>query len=132
MRKTIGIIVLFGYMAFLAVLATAEYYYQTGKAQKDAGKLKIACILNPFFSDYQYELFNYTKDLESIKTAIALEPLKPLYHMSYGLELVEDYRKRTRVSDQTAFREIKRAYELKPWSKNYKKIYEEDSKPFLK
>ena len=132
MRKTIGIVLLVCYMAVLGVLATAEYFYQTGKSEKDAAKLKLACALNPFFSDYRAALFQQTRNLDDIKGAIALEPLKPAYHMYYGLELLRDSSKRTRASDQLAYRELQKAAQLKPYSETYRQTFEQYAKPYLK
>jgi len=133
MRKTFGIIILSIYIAVLCVFAAAEYFYQAGKADGDVEKIKIAAFLNPFVSDYRYEIFDQSnpKDIASIKEAIRLEPLKASYHMFYGLELLRDYSKRTRASDQIAFHEIARAYALKPYSAQYKQIYEHDAKPYI-
>ncbi len=134
MRKTVGIIILSVYIAVLGVFAMAEYFYQTGKAQKNMEDIKMAAVLNPFISDYRGEFFEQSdpKDINIIKEAIRLEPLKASYHMFYALELLKDYSKRTRASDQTAFHEIARAYELKPYSKLYQQIYEQYAKPYLK
>jgi hypothetical protein len=133
MRKTIGIIILSVYIAVLGVFTVAEYSYQTGKAQGNLEKLKMAAVLNPFVSDYKYEVFEHSdpKDINIIKEAMRLEPLKAVYHMCYALELLRDYSKRTRASDQLAFHEIARAYELKPYSALYRKIYEQYAKPYL-
>ena len=133
MRKTLGIIILLAYIAILGVFAGAEYFYQTGKIEGDLEKLKIASIFNPFVSEYRYELFEQSnpKDIIMIKEAIRLEPLKASYHMFYALELLRDYSKRTQASDQLAFHEIKRAYELEPYNVGYKQIYNQDAKPYL-
>ena len=133
MRKTIGIIIISIYIVVLGIFANAEYLYQTGKAQGNLDKLKMAIILNPFVSDYRYGLFEQsnTKDINSIKEAIRLEPLKAVYHMAYALELLRDYSKRSQVSDQLAFHEIKRAYELEPYNSGYRQIYNQDAKPYL-
>ncbi len=79
MHKTIGIILLSIYIALLGFCAAAEFSYQTGMAQKDAGRLKLACMLNPFVSDYRQEFFEQSepKDMQSIEMAIRLEPLGP-------------------------------------------------------
>ena len=133
MRKALGIIILFVYIVFLGIFAEAEYLYQTGKAESNLEKLKMASILNPFVSEYKYELFEHSnpKDINSIKEAMRLEPLKASYHMFYALELLRDYSKRTQASDQLAFYEIKRAYELEPYNTGYKQIYNQDAKPYL-
>ena len=133
MRKALGIIILFVYIVFLGIFAEAEYLYQTGKAESNLEKLKMASILNPFVSEYKYELFELSnpKEINIIKEAIRLEPLKASYHMFYALELLRDYNKRTQASDQLAFHEIKRAYELEPYNTGYKKIYNQDAKPYL-
>ncbi len=134
MRKTFGITILLVYIVVLGVFAEAEYFYQTGKAQENVQKLKMAAALNPFVSDYRYEIFEQSnpKDINSIKEAIRLEPLKASYHMFYALELLRDYSKRTRVSDQIAFHQIARAYALKPFSSLYRQIYEQYAKPYLR
>jgi len=121
------------YILVLGIFAEAEYLYQTGKAQGGVDKLKMAAVLNPFVSDYKYEVFEQSKvkDINFIKEAIRLEPMKAVYHMAYALELLRDYSKRTQASDQLAFYEIKRAYGLEPYSAGYKQIYEEDAKPYL-
>ena len=131
MRKTVGIIILSVYIVVLGVFAVAEYFYQTGKTQGNVEKLKMASVLNPFVPDYKYELFEHSnpKDINIIKEAIRLEPLKAVYHMSYALELLRDYSKRTRASDQIAFHEIARAYKLKPYSALYQQIYAQYAKP---
>jgi hypothetical protein len=127
MRKTIGIIVLSIYIVILGSFAAAEYFYQTGKTHKNLEYLRRACILNPFTSDYRQEMFEQSnpKDMASIKEAIRLEPLKAVYHMEYGLELLRDHSKRTSVSDQIAFHEIARAYKLMPYSAEYRQLYEQ-------
>jgi hypothetical protein len=133
MHKTIGIIVLSLYVAVLAVFAAAELLYQNGKARGNMRELRMAAALNPFISDYRYAIFDKgdPKDMGSIKEAIRLEPLKASYHMFYAFELLRDLNKRTIASDQVAFHEIKRAYELKPYSNNYRQIYEQYAKPNL-
>ena len=133
MRRTFGIIILSVYIIALGIFAVAEYFYQTGKDQGNVEKLKMAVFLNPFVSDFRYEVFEQSipKDINSIKEAIRLEPLKASYHMFYGLELLRVYDQRTRDSDQIAFHEILRAYELKPYSAKYRQIYEQYAKPYL-
>ena len=133
MHKTVGIIILSVYLFFLGVFAAAEYCYQTGKAQGNGEKLKMAAVLNPFVSNYRYEVFehSYPKDIQSIKEAIRLEPLKASYHIYYALELLRDYNKRTRSSDQIAFHEIERGYALKPYSALYRQIDEQYAKPYV-
>jgi len=134
MRKTLGIIILLAYIIVLSVFAEAEYFYQNGKVHKNVEELRSAVNLNPFVSDYRAELFEQSdpKDIKIIKEAIRLEPLKASYHMFYALELLRDYSKRTRISDQIAFYEIKRAYELKPYSSLYQETYEKFAKPYLR
>jgi len=133
MRKALGIIILLVYIIFLGIFAGAEYSYQSGKSENNLEKLKMAAVLNPFVSDYRYELFEQSspKNIYMIKEAIRLEPLKASYHMFYALELLRDYSKRTQASDQLAFHEIKRAYELEPYNAGYKQIYNQDAKPYL-
>jgi len=133
MYKTVGIIILSVYIVFLGVCAGAECFFQIGKVQGNVEALKIAAVLNPYVSEYRYQIFEYTnpKDINSIKEAIRLEPSNPAYHMFYALELLRDYSKRTRDLDQIAFHEIKRAYALKPYSTLYRKIYDQYAKPYL-
>lgn len=134
MRKTVGIIILLVYTAVVGLFACAEYFYQTGKAQGNLEELKMAAVCNPFVSDYRAEIFKHSnpKDMDSIKEAIRLEPLKALYHMCYASELLRDYSKRTRASDRIAFHEIQRAYELKLYYEPYRQIYEQYAKPYLR
>jgi len=133
MRKTVGIIILSVYIAVLGLFAGAEYFYQTGKARGNLAKLKMAAVLNPFVSDYRREIFDNSdpKDINSIKEAIRLEPLKASYHMFYALELLRDYSRRTRASDQIAFHEIAKAYKLKSYDALYRQIYDQYAKPYL-
>ena len=128
MHKTIGIIILSIYIVLLRSFAAAEYFYQTGKAHKNLEYLRMASVLNPFVSDYRQGIFEQSDpiDMVSIKAAICLEPLKAVYHMEYGLELLrKPTAKRTSVSDQLAFHEIARAYKLMPYSTEYRQLDEQ-------
>ena len=97
----------------------ADLAFNRAVEEKDLNSLKVAQVLNPFVSDYFYEEYRQTHDLAALRRAISLEPVKPAYHMYYGLALL-DLAKRTRLSDEEAVGEICKAAGLKPYSAQYR------------
>ena len=105
----------------LAFVGSAEIVFENAQSQKNVKLFKMAEGLNPFVSEYFYEDYELTKDINALRQAMRLEPTKPAYHMYYGLALI-DQKPRTRVGDQQAVIEICKAARLKPYSKQYQEI----------
>ncbi len=108
-------------IVLLACAGGAEFAYEKGKAEKDAGLVKMAQRLNPLVSDHFYEDYRLTGDLGALRRAMSLEPTKPAYPMYYGLALLKP-KHRARETDREAVTEVCKAARLKPYSKQYREI----------
>lgn len=97
--------------------------YERGSERGDVSLVRLASRLDPFVSDYAYEEYVQTDDLDALKRAIRLEPAKPVYHMYYGLMLI-DRKPRALDRDQEAVKQICQGAELKPYSRNYRETCE--------
>ena len=115
------------FMVLLACVGGAELAFQHGKAGKNPAFLEAAQRLNPFVSDYAYEDYRLTGDLEALRRAMRLEPTRPAYPMYYGLALLKA-KPRTLMSDREAVTEICKAARLKPYSVKYKAVCEQYQK----
>ena len=102
----------------------AKLACQQGVTEKNIEKIRLAEKLDPLASEYAYENYRLSGDLEALRRAMRLEPTKPAYHMYYGLVLLKQA-SRTQVSDQEAVIEICQAAKLKPYSKLYQNICEQ-------
>ena len=98
--------------------------FERGVERADVSLIKLAKRLDPWVSDYAYEEYVLTDDLAPLERAIRLEPTKPVYHMYYGLKLI-DREPRTPESTQMAVTQICQGAELKPYSKTYRNACEE-------
>ena len=106
------------FIVLLVCVGGAELVFQKGKAEQNAALLKTAQRLNPLASDYAYEEYRVTGDLETLRRAMRLEPTRPAYHMYYGIALLKA-KPRTRPGDLEAVAEICKASRLKPYSRVY-------------
>ena len=116
-----GLIIIFVLICslFLIDLSSAEIIFHCAVISKNVKLFKMAQRLNPFVSDYAYEEYRLTGDVDTLLHAIALEPTKAAYHMYYGLALLQRH-PRTLSSDQGAVKEICKAARLKPYSPVYR------------
>jgi len=87
------------------------------------GYLITAWIVNPLNSEYYYKKRLFAR-------AIEIEPAKAVYHMLYALDLIKQNRKPDLEIRHLILTQLTQAVELKPFSKNYKKIYNTYA-PFL-
>ena len=93
------------YCCYLLILLAASHYKYT--------------VLNPLNSEYYYQNGSLTK-------AIEVEPSKAVYHMYYGLELLNTLPINKSLAQnqlRLAKEEFSRAAKLKPYSEVYKKTY---------
>ncbi len=109
------------FVVLLVCVGSAELLLQQGKDGRNIKLLKMAGKLNPFFSEYAYEDYRLSGDLQALRRAMSLEPTRPAYHMYYGLALLKA-RPRTRAGDKEAVVEICKAASLKPYSRQYKAV----------
>ncbi|MBF0331916.1 MAG: hypothetical protein HQL17_08280 [Candidatus Omnitrophica bacterium] len=105
-------------LVLLVCIGGAEVVFRNAVTHKDLPGIKLAQRLDPLVSEYFYEEYRLTGDLEALQKAMDLEPTKPAYHMYYGLALME-LPVRTRITDERAVNEICKAAALKPYSKLY-------------
>lgn len=128
------------YGIFLAFIFLGEVYYQNslrfnaGKISAQAALTSVnrAILLNPLNAEYRYQKYFILKEagvvsFPEIKQAIELEPLKPAYHMYYGLALLEHLpgdKFSALIQLRLAKKELSRAAGLKPYSDLYKKTYD--------
>ena len=80
-------------------------------------------VVNPLNSEYYYKEKLYAKALE-------VEPAKAVYHMLYALDLIKQNKRPDAITRRLILTQLTHAVELKPFSKNYKKIYDTYT-PFL-
>ena len=115
------------FIVLLACVGGAEFAYQQGKAGQNAALLRTARWLNPLASDYAYEDYRMTGNIEALRWAMRIEPSRPAYHMYYGLALLK-CKPRTLAVDREAAIEICKASRLKPYSSQYKTACEQYKK----
>lgn len=115
------------FVLLVVCTGSAELACQQGVAEKNIEKVKLAEKLDPLTSEYAYENYRLSGDLEALRRAIRLELTKPAYHMYYGLALLKRT-SRTQASDLEAVTEVCQAARLKPYSKLYRNICEECKK----
>jgi len=137
MSKKLFLALIALYAIFLAFIFTGEAYYQaslrfdTGKlpAQLAQRYIGYAIAFNPFNAEYRFQKYSIFKDsraasLRQIKQAIELDPLKPAYHMYYGLSLLESFppdKFSAQLQLRMAKKELIAASRLKPYSELYQK-----------
>ncbi len=97
------------YCAYLLVIWAAEHYK--------------SITLNPLNSEYYYD-----KDL--MDKAIEVEPSKALYHILYAFDLLKQNQNSDDATRALILTQLKKAAELRPYSKKYRKIYKTYA-PFL-
>lgn len=125
--RTILFVLSLCFLVLLVCVGSAELLLQQGKAGRNMELLKMAEKLNPFVSDYAYEDYRLSGDLQALLRAMRLEPTRPAYHMYYGLALLKS-KPRTRASDKEAVTEICKAASLKPYSRQYQAACEQYKK----
>lgn len=74
-------------------------------------------VANPLNSEYYYKKRLFTR-------AIEIEPGRALYHMLYALNLIKENRRPNPEMRHLMLTQLTQAVKLKPFSKNYKKIYD--------
>ncbi len=109
------------FMILILMAGGAEFLCARGQALNDTGLIRQAQRLNPLVSEYFYEEYRLSGRIDALKAAIRREPIKPAYHMYYGLVILKQV-PRTRAGDRQALVEICKAAELKPYSKEYARI----------
>lgn len=104
-----------------AAIGTAQILFELGKRDRDLLLIKSAQALYPLSSDYYFEDYVISSDVNALRKAISLEPSKPLYHLELGNAFLSS-QNRTLATDREASREICLAAELKPYSQSYKEM----------
>lgn len=79
--------------------------------------------LNPLNSEYYYRKGWLTNAIEA-------EPAKAMYHMLYALDLINQNRKPDALTRKIILTQLTQALELKPYSNNYRKIFDKFT-PYL-
>ncbi|MFH0855463.1 MAG: hypothetical protein V1869_02950 [Candidatus Omnitrophota bacterium] len=81
-------------------------------------------VLNPIDSEYYYRKGQLTKAIEA-------EPAKAVYHMLYALDLIQQNPRPNALTRKLILTQLTQALELKPYSRNYRKIFDKYA-PYLK
>ena len=87
-RRIIFIVSLFLALGLMC-RGAAWLAFTKGEADDQLYLVKWASLMDPLVSDYAYEEYRQTDDLDALKRAIRLEPSKAVNHMYYGLMLIE-------------------------------------------
>jgi tetratricopeptide (TPR) repeat protein len=150
-RKIIIFTISIIYSLYLISIAAAHFCYIKSKSVKkekisvdDALEyIEKAIFFNPLNSQYHYQKYYLLKlktkgskkkseylkllneGIDSLKKSIRLEPTNPSYHMYYAFSLIRKYNfSKDSSLVKNIHQEVKRAAELKPFSKLYQRIYE--------
>lgn len=118
MIKVVAVGVSLFFLGLLVFLGTAELLFRQGMGKRDLALIRQAQRFNPFSSRYPYQEYRLTGNIEAMRRAVRLEPVRPAYHMYYGLAQF-NRSVRTRQTDREGLKSICLAAEFKPNSRQY-------------